>query len=431
MWKTHHPSSILSRWTITLIILVSGAAIVSGAVYVGKLPNSDVPESKSNGWSTPIASSKEISTPEWCKKIVSTLSTQMFIPTRSETEWNSFKSALPTWVRVEECSVWWSCWWQQVASPWWDCVGEGIPLLPSSYGPDYACTSAIHNNIVTYRSEEKCFRYYPNPQTYVNEWSWKCVCPAAPPPVVNGVCGSASGTTISAYPTSGHCSTGNKVDLDTTATDGTYNWRCDGSGWGNSPSCSATKKASSPWCNGGTIVNNKCQSGTPANNCNGAWYEPYCSCSSWVWGWFIGDGPFTCQTNWKCWGIDYCMVPSRMLTTGPACSEWTVVWASVNDTTRLWTWTCDGTLSDESCQAHAMPDTYLWMDCATTCDFGETYKFDPVTWIGTKIVKSSCFSPEYSRNQYIWNSITDQWTYSSFLWKTWWKNDNWYCNKPC
>ncbi len=58
---------------------------------------------------------------------------------------------------------------------------------------------------------------------------------------VNGACGSANGTTITSYPTSNWCTTGTKVDVDTTAGDGSYNWRCDGNGGGSNMSCSATK----------------------------------------------------------------------------------------------------------------------------------------------------------------------------------------------
>ncbi len=68
---------------------------------------------------------------------------------------------------------------------------------------------------------------------------YDCVIP------VNGVCGSANGTTTTSYPTSNWCTTGTKVDVDITAGDGSYNWRCDGSGGGSNMSCSANKTTAS------------------------------------------------------------------------------------------------------------------------------------------------------------------------------------------
>lgn len=59
--------------------------------------------------------------------------------------------------------------------------------------------------------------------------------------VVNGVCGSANGVATASYPTANWCTTGTKVDVDTTGGDGTYNWDCNGSGGGSSVSCGANK----------------------------------------------------------------------------------------------------------------------------------------------------------------------------------------------
>ncbi|MDR0649856.1 MAG: hypothetical protein LBG59_00145, partial [Candidatus Peribacteria bacterium] len=63
------------------------------------------------------------------------------------------------------------------------------------------------------------------------------VCPT------NGSCGSANGVAVTSYPTANHCSAGTKVDVDTIATDGTYNWTCNGSNGGTTVSCQANKTA--------------------------------------------------------------------------------------------------------------------------------------------------------------------------------------------
>jgi hypothetical protein len=60
------------------------------------------------------------------------------------------------------------------------------------------------------------------------------------PMAVNGKCGGANTTTVISYPTTGLCSTGTLIDIDTVGTDGMYNWTCQGSS--SSQSCTANKK---------------------------------------------------------------------------------------------------------------------------------------------------------------------------------------------
>lgn len=64
--------------------------------------------------------------------------------------------------------------------------------------------------------------------------------------IMNGTCGSASGTTVSAYPTANLCNSGKLADIDMTGTDGVYNWDCNGSGGGTNISCSAIKILCAP-----------------------------------------------------------------------------------------------------------------------------------------------------------------------------------------
>jgi hypothetical protein len=58
------------------------------------------------------------------------------------------------------------------------------------------------------------------------------------------------------YPTANHCLEGTKVDVDTSASDGAYNWRCDGSNGGTNVNCSANKV---------TAVNGTCGTASGSN----------------------------------------------------------------------------------------------------------------------------------------------------------------------
>lgn len=65
-------------------------------------------------------------------------------------------------------------------------------------------------------------------------------------PVINGICGTASGTTVPTYPTANLCDSGTIVDVDTVGSDGVFNWSCNGSGGGTNMNCSATKILCTP-----------------------------------------------------------------------------------------------------------------------------------------------------------------------------------------
>ncbi|MDR0651599.1 MAG: hypothetical protein LBG59_09760, partial [Candidatus Peribacteria bacterium] len=92
------------------------------------------------------------------------------------------------------------------------------------------------------------------------------VCPT------NGSCGSANGVAVTSYPTASHCSAGTKVDVDTVATDGMYNWTCNGSNGGTTASCQANKTAPVNGACGSASetalskpTSNLCSAGTPSS----------------------------------------------------------------------------------------------------------------------------------------------------------------------
>ncbi len=102
-----------------------GGGIAYGVVnYSEYFPNgSSILQSQSNWWTTPTGGwPKEIMTPEWCRKITSTNWAIMFAPTRTMTEWVSFRDHLPSGVNISGCSTYswyqsgfWvcslTCWW--------------------------------------------------------------------------------------------------------------------------------------------------------------------------------------------------------------------------------------------------------------------------------------------------------------------------------
>ncbi len=98
------------------IWILSMSGLVSAAVnYSEYFPNwSTALQSQSNGWATPVSSSKEIMTPEWCRKITSSQSSQKLIPTRTMNEWVSFRDHIPSGVTINSCLTpingWWSAW---------------------------------------------------------------------------------------------------------------------------------------------------------------------------------------------------------------------------------------------------------------------------------------------------------------------------------
>jgi hypothetical protein len=62
------------------------------------------------------------------------------------------------------------------------------------------------------------------------------------PAVNNGDCGQTDGQTYFDQPSSNLCDTGNVNWIDQSASDGIWNWECEGLNGGINMSCSATKQ---------------------------------------------------------------------------------------------------------------------------------------------------------------------------------------------
>jgi hypothetical protein len=130
-----------------------------------------------------------------------------------------------------------------------------VPLISSSSSQVVTSNAvAIPNGSCTYSQNFVCNTTTLN--TSGNESPASCTCNSGyswdgatcitNPSVINGACGSADNTTVSSYPSTNHCNDGNKVDVDTTADDGTYNWNCNSPNSGTNASCSANFSSTPP-----------------------------------------------------------------------------------------------------------------------------------------------------------------------------------------
>lgn len=131
--------------------------------YYEYFPNvSSLYQSQRNWWTTPVWSqSKEIMTPEWCKKITGWYTdTKYFTPTQTWEEWNSFKRFPPAGTTIGECcvgNIWTSCsyqcYWKRSADwynrPWntnittWHrwCNPSVTAIMPPSDWPGFPVLS--------------------------------------------------------------------------------------------------------------------------------------------------------------------------------------------------------------------------------------------------------------------------------------------------
>jgi hypothetical protein len=231
-------------------------------------------------------------------------------------------------------------------------------------------------------------------------WTWKCIglyggsnanCSA--PKIssgVDGVCGSANGTTVSSAPTTNLCSVGT---ASTVTGSGPWSWTCTGTGGGTIASCAALKSGSSGGDDGdgsGGVVNGQCVVGgqyvsIPTNPylclrgtaspspVNGGVNGP------WTWS-CLGSGTghtdaLNCSATKIVSGIDSRFNCSNLSMTNPAVSP-----VNVNNTT---TWTVTPLSSCPTCSK-------VWSvvdNNGTTTTTNSSNTLDQIfTTIGLKIV---------------------------------------------
>jgi hypothetical protein len=120
------------------------------------------------------------------------------------------------------------------------------------------CGSANGTTVSTKPTSNLCSVGTASPVAGSGPWTWTCngsngginaSCKAIN--LINGVCGSANGTTVSTKPTSNLCSVGTASPV---AGSGPWTWTCAGSNGGTAASCNANK-----------TVTYTCQGSVPTN----------------------------------------------------------------------------------------------------------------------------------------------------------------------
>lgn len=173
--------------------------------------------------------------------------------------------------------------WTQIAG---SCVPDTTPV-------DGACGAADGTTVAVAPTTDLCSTGTASAVSGSGPWSWTCQgvhggaddsCSAnMTPPVVNGACGPADGTTVSTPPAAGLCNTGTASAVSGS---GPWSWTCQGSGGGTDDSCAASLAA--------TPVNGACRgygstytsqpATSSATGCTaGSYTDLGDTASNWIW----------------------------------------------------------------------------------------------------------------------------------------------------
>jgi hypothetical protein len=245
-------------------------------------------QSLTNGWVTPTSStSKEIMTPEGCKKVTGWATTnRYFIPTKTLAEWNSFKNHLPWGSSITECPISGVCGGSSNSCS----VGT-----PSGYNP-WSCGGS---------ETWTCLGQYGGTNA-----SCSIANPPCPTPI-NWLCNNAYAWFSPGVP----CFAGTSSSYNAGSCGGSATWMCLGQNWGTNDSCNHTN----PPCS--TPVNGVCGWSVNACNAGTAWsYNP------WVCWW---------SATWTCNGQNGGTNASCSIANPPCCVS--NMWASCQYVFQ-WTW---------------------------------------------------------------------------------------------
>ncbi len=176
--------------------------------------------------------------------------------------------------------------------------------------------------------------------------------------VVNGQCWSANGSTVSSQPTNNLCAAWTVSWIDTTATDGAYNWICQGQNGWTDASCSANRSFTYTWeiwdwwtcsatCGWWTQTRSvvcKRDDGTPVDDSFCPSPKPATSQSC---------NTQACPTpvNGQCGTSNGWSFFSQPITN--LCAAWIVSWTDTTATDGTYNWICQGQdgWTDASCSA--------------------------------------------------------------------------------
>ncbi|MFA5013366.1 MAG: hypothetical protein WC520_02255 [Candidatus Paceibacterota bacterium] len=255
------------------------------------------------------------------------------------------------------------------------------------------CGSANGSSVPTKPTTNLCLAGTASSVNGSGPWTWTCnginngtsvSCSAnKSTPVVNGNCGSADGSTVSAKPTTNLCSAGSASTVNGS---GPWTWICAGSGGGSTDSCSANKSAPP------VVINGACGSShtqiyytKPTTNlCNAgiAGTVLISGSNSWLWpcNGINGGATAGCYAYER---VDaFCgSANGSTVSTKPTINLCSAGSASAVNGSGPWTWTCNGINggTNKSCSANktAATPTQTPGDCGSSD--GKSFSSKPST----------------------------------------------------
>lgn len=104
-----------------------------------------------DGYVIPAAGSEDIDEHGDCQQIVNTATNDIFVPTKTNTEWQSFQSNKPTFITVNTCPAAGGTWNAGEA-----CNGSVAPACPGGVAPAGACSPVGSMCSIVYFPEFYC-----------------------------------------------------------------------------------------------------------------------------------------------------------------------------------------------------------------------------------------------------------------------------------
>jgi parallel beta-helix repeat protein len=199
--------------------------------------------------------------------------------------------------------------------PWsWSCAGSNggtnascsAQLTPQAPAPvNGICGTANGTTVASKPTTNLCSTGTSSTVSGTGPWTWSCAgrnggatasCSAqlTPPTPVNGVCGTSNGTTVASKPTNNLCNTGT---ASTVAGTGPWTSSCSGANGGTNASCSA-QLAPPPPVNGVCgSSNGTTLSTTPTNLCNTGTSSALAGSGPWSWTCIGSNGGTTASCS--------------------------------------------------------------------------------------------------------------------------------------
>ena len=200
-----------------------------------------------------------------CKQVRNASGPDIFVPTKSASEWSFFLAIHPAWEKMDCTHSWQTSWFGSCDAT----------CGPGNRHQIVSCKR--HNGDIV--SDSWCSLSGPKPATTQSCNLWACI------PLINGSCGPSGWASFPSAPTAGLCATGNPTSVSGF---GPWWWSCLGTGGGMDMGCGASISATTPWLCGTSHASYFVSAPTGG------------LCSSGIPTIVIGSGPW----NWNCNSID-------------------------------------------------------------------------------------------------------------------------------